>query len=307
MSLDFLFRTDEFNSLVRAVASGERGFSVRGLTDPARPYLLACLATRTDRPIVFVRPSSAPLAPFEAECRFFLGQLASTLRLASLPALSENPYFEVPPALEAVSSRMRFLHGLLRKPPAVVVTGLAGLLKPLPSPADLRRSFLELERGAAADRDEVLETLARFGYAREDLIASPGEYAWRGGIIDVFSPWEANPFRVELSGPEVASLREFDITSQRSLKKLERLTVPGLREFPADREFLDAWAAAARRRAKGTGRDLDAKIAALGRGEFTPGYSSLALLAKDRFVPFTDHLPDAVYIVDRPEEVDQGW
>jgi transcription-repair coupling factor (superfamily II helicase) len=307
VSLDFLFRTGEFNDLVRAVASGEKSLSVRGLVDPARPYLLACLAMKTDRPIVFIRASSAPLAPFEAECRFFLDRLSSPLRIASLPALAENPYFEVPPALDAVSSRMRFLHALLHKPPAVVVTSLAGLLKPLPSSAGLERSFLQLTLGAAADREEVLETLARFGYAREDLIASPGEYAWRGGIVDVFSPWEANPFRIELSGSEVASLREFDISSQRSLKKLERLTIPGLREFPANPEFLDGWKAAARRRAKGAGRDLDAKVAALDRGEFNPSFSSLALLAKDRFAPFTDHLPDAVYIVDRPEEVEQGF
>ncbi len=307
MSLDFLFRTEEFNGLVRAVAAGEKPLSVRGLIDPARPYLLACLAMRADRPIVFIRAPSAPLAPFEAECRFFLDRLSAPLRLASLPALADNPYFEVPPALDAVSSRTRFLHALIHKPPAVVITSLAGLLKPLPSPEDLRRSFLELERGAAADREEVLETLARFGYTKEDLIASPGEYAWRGGIIDVFSPWEANPFRIELAGSEVASLREFDISSQRSLKKLDRLTVPGLREFPGDPDFLDGWKAAARRRAKGAGRDLDAKIAALDRGEFNPSFSSLALLMKDRFAPFVEYLPDAVYIVDRPEEVDQGF
>jgi transcription-repair coupling factor (superfamily II helicase) len=307
VSLEFLFRIEEFQGLVRAAAAGERPVSVRGAIDPARPYLLACLAMRVGKPIVFIRPLSAPLAPLEAECRFFLDRLSSPLRLTSLPALAENPYFEVPPALDAVSSRMRFFHELLRRPPAVVFTSLPGLLKPVPAPEDLKRSFLELERGGAANRDGILETLARFGYTREDLIASPGEYAWRGGIIDVFSPWEANPFRIELGGAEVVSLREFDLSSQRSLRKLERLTVPGLREFSAAPEFLEAWKTAARRRAKGAGRDLDAKVAALDRGEFAPSFSSLALLAKDRFVPFTDYLPDALYIVDRPEEVDESW
>jgi transcription-repair coupling factor (superfamily II helicase) len=307
VSLDFLFRTEEFKGLVQASAGGERPLSVHGVIDPTRPYLLACLAMRSARPIVFIRPSSAPLAPLEAECRFFLTRLSSSLHLTSLPALADNPYFEIPPALDVVSSRMKFFYELIHRPPAVVFTSLPGLLKPFPSRDDLKQSFLELEVGAPASREGVLETLARYGYAREDLIASPGEFAWRGGIIDVFSPWEANPFRIELGGAEVVSLREFDSSSQRSVKKLERLTVPGLREFPATPDFLERWKAAARRRVKGVRRDLDEKIAALDRGEFAPSFSSLALLEKDRFVPFTDYLPDALYIVDRPEDVEQSW
>jgi transcription-repair coupling factor (superfamily II helicase) len=307
VSLDFLLRTDEFNALVQAVTDGERPLSVHGVIDPARPYLLACMAMKAAQPIVFIRAASAPLAPLEAECRFFLTRLAPSLRMASLPALADNPYFEVPPALDAVSLRMRFFYDLLHHPPSVLFTTLPGLLKPFPAPGDLQRSFLELEVGAAADRDHLLETLSLYGYTKEDLIASPGEYAWRGGIIDVFSPWETNPFRIEVGGAEIASLREFDISSQRSLRKLDRLTVPGLREFPADAGFLESWKTAARRRAKGAGRDLDAKIAALDRGEFSPSFSSLALVAKARFVPFTDYLRDAIFIVDRPEEVELAW
>ena len=60
-----------------------------------------------------------------------------------------------------------------------------------------------MEIGRGINRDDLLRTLSEYGYAREDLIASPGEYAWRGGIVDVFSPWEANPFRIELGGAEV--------------------------------------------------------------------------------------------------------
>jgi transcription-repair coupling factor (superfamily II helicase) len=263
---------------------------------------------KVGQPIVFIRSLSAPVASLEAECRFFLTRLqASPLRLTSLPALADNPYFEVPPALDAISSRMKFFHELVHRPPAIIFTTLPGLLKPLPGPDDLKGSFLELELGAPASRDAVLETLARYGYTREDLIASPGEYAWRGGIVDVFSPWETNPFRMEFGGAEIVSLREFDISSQRSLRRLDRLTVPGLREFPATPEFLEAWKATARRRVRGAGRDLDAKAAALDRGDFTPSFSSLALLMKDRFVPFTDYLPDALYIVDRPEDVEQSW
>ena len=307
MSLDFLFRTDEFKALAAAIASPERPLSVQGVIEPAKPYLLACLAKTAGRTIVFVRPESAPLAQAEHDCRFYLSRLTPDASLATLPPLSENPYFEVPPSLDAASSRMRLLRRLLGVPPAVVVTSLGGLLKPVPAPADLARLFVTLEAGGEADREALLEALARFGYAKEDLIASPGEFAWRGGIVDVFSPWEANPFRIEFDGSRVASLREFDISNQRSLKRLERLTVPGLREFPATPDFLDAWKAAARKRSKGAVRDLEGRLAAFERGDFGPSFSAQALLLADRFVPLIDYLSDPIFVIDGPEAVDGEW
>ena len=307
MSLDFLFRTDEFGALVRAVASGDRPLAVHGVIEPAKAYVLACLARTTGKPVVFIRAESAPLAPIEQECRFFLSRLAPDAGLATLPPLADNPYFEVPPALDTASSRMKLFRRLLAAPPAVIVTNLGGLLKPVPAPEDLAGLFLSLEVGGESDHDFLLETLARYGYTREDLIASPGEYAWRGGIVDVFSPWEANPFRIELDGSRVVSLREFDISNQRSLKRIERLTVPGLREFPATSEFIDRWTAAAGKRSKGAGRGLETKAAALERGDFGPSFSAQALLLGDRFVPVTDYLRDPVFVVDNPEAVDSEW
>ncbi len=307
MSLDFLLRTEEFKALASAVAGPERPIAVRGAIEPAKPYLLACLARAAGRPVVFVRAESAPLAPLERDCRFFLSRLAPEADLATLPPLSDNPYFEVPPSLDVASSRMRLFRRLLGAPPAVVVTSLGGLLKPVPCPDDMAGLFVTLEAGGEADHDALLETLSRFGYAREDLIASPGEYAWRGGIVDVFSPWEAHPFRIEFDGSRIVSLREFDVSSQRSLRRVERLTVPGLREFPATPGFLDRWKAAAGRRAGGASRDLEARAVALARGEFGPSFSAHALLLGDRFVPVTDYLRDPVFVVDNPEAVDAEW
>ncbi len=307
MSLDFLFRTAEFKELVQALNRGDAPLSVSGVTEPAKALVLSCLAQKVSKPIVFIRAATSPLAPLEEECRFFSAHLSFPLRLASLPALADSPYFEVPPSLDAVSSRMRFFRELLHSPPPLVLTSLPGLLKPIPAPADLAGFFIDLEVGSRADREDLLVTLARFGYTKEDLIASPGEVAWRGGIVDVFSPWAANPFRIEFGASEVVSLREFDITSQRSLKKLDRLTIPSLREFSATPDFLESWTAAARKRSKDVARDLDAKIMALETGEFAPSFPFLAMAARTHFVPFTEYLGDCIVILDRPEEVEKDW
>ncbi len=307
MSLDFLFRTDTFKDLVRAILADEKPLAVRGIVDAAKPYVLACLALRVPRPLVFIRSSSAPLDPMREDCRFFLSQLSSEVEPVTFPPLSENPYFEVPPALDAVSSRMKFFFGLMRRPPSLVMTNLAALLKPFPVPSDLESFFLNLEVNGIFDRDTLLETFARYGYMPEDLIASPGEYAWRGGIVDIFSPWEKNPYRIEFSGDRVVSLREFDISTQKSLGRLERIVVPGLREFPGSSEFLDGWTESARKKSGQAGRDLDEKTALLRKGEAFPSFPFLALLEESRFVTFEHYLRDCVFVIDEPEEVERDW
>jgi transcription-repair coupling factor (superfamily II helicase) len=307
MSLDFLTRTRTFKDLVRAVLEGERPLSVRGVADAAKPYVLASLVRKIAGTLVFVRPSSAPLEPVEEACRFFLSELGSEGETMILPPLADNPYFEISPSLDAVSSRMRFLHALIRRPPSLVITNLAGLLKPIPSPRDLESLFFRLEVGGALDREEFLETLRRYGYAPEDLIASPGEFAWRGGIVDVYSPWEANPLRIEFGGSKIVSLREFDISSQKSLKRIERALIPGLREFPASAEFLESWITAARERAGTARADLDRKSALLRGGEFFPTFPFLAPLEGQRFATASDYLRDCVFVLDEPGEIEADW
>jgi transcription-repair coupling factor (superfamily II helicase) len=305
VSLNFLFATPEFRDLQTAVQKGEKGIRIQGVTDAARPYVLACLACKLPRRLVCVRPPSRPLAPLEEDCRFFLSRLRSTLPVGSLPALSDDPYLEIPPSLDAVSSRMRFLWNALHESASLIVTNPFGLLKPLPAPADLERSFLNLEVGRAMDRDEILRTLSEYGYSREDLIASPGEYAWRGGIIDVFPPWQAYPFRIELGGDAVVSLREFDTGTQRSLRRVDRALVPSLREFPGSPEFLASWALLARKAGPEARKDVEDKVRFLEQGDRFPSFVYLSLLVKDRFVPFTSYLHDAVFVLDDHDEIDR--
>ena len=307
MSLEFLSRVPAFEGLVRALEAGEKAVAIQGVVDAAKPYVLAGLARRLDRRIVYIRPGSRSLDQAERECRFFLEALGVGAAPVTLPALSDNPYLEVPPSLDAISRRMRFFYGLGRGERSLVLTEPLGLLQPFPAPATLERAFLRVEVGQTIDRDDLLKTLATFGYAKQDLIASHGEYAWRGGVADVFSPWEANPLRIEWSGDSVASLREFDTSTQRSVKRLTQAVIPSLREFPGDADFYEVWRKAARRAAGPAARDLEAKVKLVESGELFPSFGHAALAARDHFVPFTDFLADALFILEDPDEVEKDW
>jgi transcription-repair coupling factor (superfamily II helicase) len=307
MSLSFLGRTPEFKQLLMSARTGVRGLLIKGVTDAAKPFVLASLAAGLGKRLVCVRPPSRSLASLEDGCRFFLSRLQSPLHVVSLPALADDPYLEIPPSLEAVSSRMDFLFGSLRGETSVVVTNPFGLLKPLPRPEDLERSFLFPEVGQALDRDALLRTLGEYGYSREDIIASRGEYAWRGGIVDVFPPRQTGPLRIEFGGDKVVSIREFDTGTQRSVRRIDRALIPSLREYPGSPDFLDSWIPAAEKEARDARRDFEEKTRFLRQGDYFPSFVHLALLDRDHFVPATRYLNDAVFVLDESEEIDHEW
>ncbi len=309
MSLHFLLETEEFQRLVRDIRENKRPLLVSGLIEPAKPYFLACLARSLDQPIVYIQAQSKSFSRLEDQCRFFFKELSLVRDLEVLPPLADNPYQETLPSLEKTASRMRFFYRLMRggNSPFLLLTNLPGLLKPFPCPDDLANSFLELTEGTHFGRDVLIQVLQQYGYAKEDIIASPGEYAWRGGIVDVFSPWASHPYRVEFSGDEVASLREFDVSTQRSITRVSRLLVPSLREFPASPAFVGQWTELALKRPGLSSLDLREKIEILNRGEVFPSFSFLSLLHKERFVPFSHYFPKALFILDEPTEIEAEW
>jgi transcription-repair coupling factor (superfamily II helicase) len=294
MSLDFLEKTDVFRRFVDDLRLQKDGLIVAGPVEPAVPYFLPCLSREIEKRIVFIQPRSRALSVLEDRCRFYFSQFSLASGLEILPELADSPYEGVPPPLEAVSSRMRFFYSLSRRSAGLVLTHLFGLLKPFPRPEGLEESFLELEAGQKFDRDLLLQTLRDFGYAKEELVASAGEHAWRGGVVDIFSPWGRLPHRLEFSADEIVSIREFDTSTQRSAGRAARIVVPSLREFPGSASFLEAW-------------EKRAPVKLGPEAEFPPDFAFQALLDKERFVPFTHYLKEDVFIIADPEEVEKEW
>lgn len=230
MTLRFLSKTEEFQKLQGSIREKKTGLKISGLIPASKPYFLSVLCQELDIPIIFIRPTTSSLNRFGDECLFFLTQLGSRLRPAVLPPLFDSPYREMQPALETVSVRMRCLERFLDSPPRLLVTNIPGLFQPIPRHQDLAKLFCRLEPGEPFGRDNLIQKLSEFGYDQQDLVNAHGEYARRGGIVDVFSPWEEFPFRIEFSGEVVASARSFKPSDQRTLQKLPRIDIPSLRE-----------------------------------------------------------------------------
>jgi len=308
MSLDFILETDEFQELLQRINRNEAGLQVNGVIAAARPYFLAALHQATGKKIVFIRPRSFSLESFKNRSRYFWDSLPSDLFPMHLPPLSESPYLAIAPSLDAISSRMDFFYKLLYSWPPLVISNIPGLFKPMPHPDKLQDFFIELELGSSISRELLLQKIADSGYSQEDLISSHGEYAWRGGIVDIFSPWEAHPFRIEFSGEKIASLREFDPASQRSVRQLTSIIIPSLREFPNEKTLLSGWAQAARSQSsKDMKRNIDKISEEIQAGNFPAHFAYFALLQKESFVPYTEYLGEYVFIIEDFSRVEKEW
>ena len=165
-----------------------------------------------------------------------LAQFLPADQVCLFPAWETLPFERVSPAIETMGRRMEVLWRLrsadLR--PAIVVAGARALLQKL-GPGAATTEPVRVRRGDVLDPDELLATLVRFGYRREELVEHRGEVARRGAIIDVFPSTADAPVRIDLWGDEVDRLSTFDVNDQRSLDDLDQALIFPARELiPSD-------------------------------------------------------------------------
>jgi transcription-repair coupling factor (superfamily II helicase) len=131
---------------------------------------------------------------------------------------------------QLVRERVKVLRRLMERKPVTVVTTYAALMTPL-AMWDREKDILDLGLGSLVQEKAFARRLVDMGYEKVPQVESPGQFSVRGGIVDVFDLTEENPYRVELWGEEVESIRSFDVLSQRSIEKLESICVFPATEF----------------------------------------------------------------------------
>ena len=262
-----------------------------------------------DRPVLFVTATAKQTDAFLEDLRAALGQLPPEEggRVRPFPHHDTPPYDRFSPQAFVIAQRMDVLYRwAAAEPGAVVVAPWAALALRVPSREAVRRRTVRLEVGQSLDRDELVETLIRAGYARQPLVEERGELAVRGGIVDLFPPQRSHPIRVELVGDEVESIREFDPASQRSQGKLTEAVAPPPRELLFDRELVVERSARIRALAESHGvpaRSADSLIDFLLRGHLPPGVEALSPLLQPALETVFDFLPsDALIVLDEPEQ-----
>ncbi|HEV3356209.1 MAG TPA: transcription-repair coupling factor [Pseudonocardiaceae bacterium] len=204
----------------------------------ARPLVVAALAAPADlggadRPVLVVTATGREVE----ELTTVLGDLLGRDVVTSFPSWETLPHERLSPRADTVGQRLAVLRRLAHpeEHPAgalrVVVTAVRSLIQPM-APGLGELTPVDLKVGEEQDFEELVQRLVELAYARVDMVEKRGEFAVRGGILDLFPPTAEHPARVEFWGDEVSEIRSFSVADQRSLPgEIAELTAPPCREL----------------------------------------------------------------------------
>jgi len=276
-----------------------------GLRGGARAVAIARLCQAApERAILVLTPGAKETDRLVEDLREALGEPLPDEggRVRPFPHPDTAPYDRFSPQPFVVAQRMDVLHRWACGEAPLVVAPWTALALRVPARECVRKRSLRLSIGDWIDRDALVARLVAAGYARQPLVEERGEFAVRGGILDLFPPQRARPVRLELLGDEIESLREFDPASQRSQAELRCVVAPPARELLCSREDVVARSPRVRAQAEQQGvpeHGVDRLLDTLLRGSLPPGVEALAPLLQPAQEDVLDFLPeDALLVLD---------
>ena len=219
--IEALAREPTLAEKLRVVANGEDGVSFEHVTEGALSALCACIARRVRQRLWLVCPDVRAQEQLHNELlQWCPGALF-------FPEIEVAPVDGALPDPETVAERLAIIQQLAAGTGdgVVIVVSLSALDDAIPDDGDLRSLELTLTRGSRADRDSLLERFAAAGYEQAPHITQRGQFAVRGGIVDVFSFHHSLPVRIEFFGDEIESIRQFDLDAQTSVERVESCTI----------------------------------------------------------------------------------
>ncbi len=266
-----------------------------GVPESYQPLVLADMARLAQGRVVFIARDASHAANLTRMLAFF----AAELPVLSFPAWDCLPFDRLSPQTAIMTQRMATLAQLpaLAGRAHIVLTTVSAATQRVPPRDMVHHLSMSLKSGQLMDSDTLVQFLAGNGYNRCSTVMEPGDYAVRGGIIDLFAPGHAQPVRLDLFGSTLESLRSFDPETQRTTSQLD-----GLEIITAGEVHLDKTAIQLFRRGYvaqfGTVMDADPLYQAISDGARSQGMEHwLPLFHHALEVPF-DHFGDCPYAAD---------
>lgn len=190
-----------------------------GLPEGADALVVTKAVKKRGGRALFVARDDSRAASFAAACRFF----APDIPVLMLPAWDCLPYDRVSPSRTLAARRAGALHTLAATPadlPLIIVTTISSVMQFVPGRDVIRSAGFEAKAGNVLRREALETYLSDNGYSRASTVVEAGDYAIRGGLVDVFPPELDDPIRLDFFGDELESIRVFDVETQRTTRQL---------------------------------------------------------------------------------------
>jgi transcription-repair coupling factor (superfamily II helicase) len=253
--------------------------------------VLAALTNRDDRWIVVV--------PGPREMDRLLHELSAwTDQACAFPASEVMPHERLSPRAETVATRLRALGAWRTGQARMLITPALATLQQLVPGSD-QVEPIQLKQGTEIDSNELIERLVSLDYRRSELVERRGEFAVRGGLIDIFPPRIDHPVRLELFGDEIERMRTFAVASQRSLQEVSDVEVWPCREMLATPQVQQA-----ARDAIGLFNEDRLELTRLAEGQTFDGMEALMPIVHPDSKTLLETLTDARILLVEPRQVE---
>lgn len=228
-SLDQFLQSAKLKEAAEALTEGKT-LLVEELWDAPIALLSTLAAESTDKHILVLTGASQDESRLFHDFSFF-----GDLPVSEFPAWETLPGENVPPSPDIVGERYRILHQVVTSQrPQIIISNLQACLQKLITPKKFHSLYLELRKGSGTAFDTLIDQLMAMGYQRRPVASDKGEFAVRGGLIDIYPVSSPDPFRLEFWGDEIESIRTYDPVGQKSVAEVEQIEVTPAQEL----EFL---------------------------------------------------------------------
>ena len=214
--------SQKIKQIVDSLQTPENKLYLQGLVGSSLSFVINSLFTKTEKPFLILLNDKEEAAYYLND----LEQLIGEKDVLFYPGSYRRPYQIEDTDNANVLLRAEVLNRInSRKKPAVIVSYAEALFEKVVTKKDLEKNTLKVAVGEKISIEFINEVLFEYEFKRVDFITEPGEFSVRGGIIDVFSFSNDNPYRIEFFGNEVDSIRSFDVETQLSIEKQKKITI----------------------------------------------------------------------------------
>jgi transcription-repair coupling factor (superfamily II helicase) len=301
-----------FSRVVSHLRANTGRIRVSGIGSPTKALLIAELQRSLSRPLIVIVRNNEEIEELlpvvQSFCELIGG--ASAESVVALPTRDVLPFQNLSPHPEIQEQRAIALWKIATGTASIVLVPVLAAASRLQAPEIYSNLARIIRRGETLDAADLTAHLNSVGYNSTDVVEMPGEYALRGGILDVYSPEAERPVRIELFGEEVESIRRFDPATQRSSSPADEVILLPLSETPVSEDVLGAiHARLSGKRITGAEEIVEQSVRSAGVTVF-PGWEFYAPVASSAGAIF-DLLQNAAVVADEPEvlraELDSGW
>ncbi|MYL51588.1 transcription-repair coupling factor [Halobacillus litoralis] len=234
---DYLFPQDDIHSVVEGFKSGMKEQMVAGLSGASRSLMVSMLQESLERPVIIVTHQLIQAQQLYEDMQELAD--AEHVHLYPVNELIASEIAVASPELR--SQRIDALSQWLSQEKGILIAPVAALKRMMPPKSYWEQSQLPFRVGEEINLDQYLERLVNMGYDRTEMVATPGEFSLRGGIMDVYPLTAEFPYRIELFDTEVDSIRTFDSETQRSHDKRDAVQIgPATELLLKDEDFARA-------------------------------------------------------------------